>query len=89
MDKTSERAACRIDPLLGASLSPPRPEERPPMSGLPDIGSLKSASRLQPTCVAASRRMGRLAMVRDALLRSAPHHEGRFRGDERLDGVQL
>src|SRR5215216_5842129 len=35
----------------------PHPEERPPISGLPEIGSLHCASRRQPTCVGASRRM--------------------------------
>src|SRR5215475_13651405 len=36
----------------------PHPEERPPISGLPEIGALR-ASRVNPTCVGASRRMRR------------------------------
>src|SRR6266849_8025822 len=57
----------------------PHPEERPPKSGLPDFGNLKCRNRQQPISKAASRRMdarpGLAAILRDAVLHTAPQDE--------------
>src|SRR6267142_252037 len=81
---------------MASPIRKPHGEEPPPMSGLPDIGASKDASRQQSTCGSASRTMAPSAVPSfETPPSAAPQDEVRriphraAQDDFRWDGVEM